>query len=148
MSWWTRGLNALLLGTWLGAWVLFAFVVAPTAFRTLPSSSQAGKLVGPVLDTLHVYGVVAGVVMAALAAAGRQGWLRIALPLGLAAICAFSQFGVTGGIDAIRPEAFGPDATGEAAARFSQLHQFSRMLYAVTGAGLVVLTVLWARPQR
>ena len=45
-----RGLLWLLLGTWIGSWLLFALVVAPTAFRVLPSTHVAGTLVAPVLD--------------------------------------------------------------------------------------------------
>ena len=37
----------LVLGGWLGAWLLFAVGVAPTAFRVLPSSEIAGSLVSP-----------------------------------------------------------------------------------------------------
>ena len=145
MNWWALALNSLLLGVWLGGWTLFAFVVAPIAFRTLASSADAGRLVGPVLDFLHIYGMVAGVSMACLAAFGRQTRLRILLPLVLAGICAASQFGVTGAIDEILPAAFGAGATADAAARFSQLHELSRLLYSVTGGGLIVLTVIWAR---
>lgn len=147
MSWWARALNALLLGTWLGGWVLFAFVVAPVAFKTLASASEAGRLIGPILDSLHLYGVGAGVAMAGLAALGRQNRLRVVLPLCLAAICAVSQFGITSAIDAIRPSAFGIDATAEAAARFSQLHELSRFVYGIIGAGLIVLTAAWARRE-
>ena len=31
-----------MLGGWLGSWALFAFVIAPTAFRVLPSGDVAG----------------------------------------------------------------------------------------------------------
>ena len=140
-----QSLHRLVLGTWLGSWILFGLVVAPTAFRVLPGSNVAGQLVGPILDTLHLSGIGAGLVLALLAAIGRQGWFRVALPLLLAAICAASQFGVTASIDSIRPEAFGPNANAEAAARFSQLHQLSRTLYGLTGLGLILLTLL---PER
>ena len=51
----------LLLGGWIGAWLLFGGVVAPTAFRTLPSTEVAGLLIGPVLTWLHLYGAAAGI---------------------------------------------------------------------------------------
>jgi hypothetical protein len=51
---WLRALSWLLLGCWIGAWVLFAFVVAPTAVRVLPPTQIAGQLIGPVLTTLHL----------------------------------------------------------------------------------------------
>ena len=140
-----QSLYRLILGTWLGAWILFAFVVAPTAFRVLPGSEVAGQLVGPILDTLHLSGIGAGVALAVLAGLGRQGSLRLGLPLLLAVICAVSQFGITAAIDAVRPEAFGPNANAEAAASFAQLHEWSRNLYGLTGVGLIVLILL---PER
>ena len=148
MNWGLRGLHHLLLGTWLGSWVLFALVVAPTAFRVLPSGTAAGQLVGPILDTLHLGGIVAGLALALVALGGRQGIFRIALPLLLAAICAASQFGITAAIDQVRPVAFGPGATPQGAERFSQLHQWSQILYFATGVGLILLTLLPPRPAR
>ena len=146
MNWGLRGLHHLLLGTWLGSWVLFALVVAPTAFRVLPSGTAAGQLVGPILDTLHLGGIVVGLALALVALGSRQGLFRIALPLLLAAICAASQFGSTAAIDEVRPVAFGPGATPRGAERFSQLHQWSQILYFATGVGLILLTLLPPRP--
>lgn len=135
----------LVLGIWTGAWFLFALVVAPTAFRVLPSSQAAGQLVGPVLATLHVYGLVAGLILAALSLALRRGPWIIGLALVMAALCGFSEFGVTSAIDAVRPTAFGPNANAAAAAEFSRLHETSRALFGLVGLGLVILTVLQAR---
>ena len=135
----------LVLGIWTGGWFLFALVVAPTAFRVLPSSQAAGQLVGPVLATLHVYGLAAGLILAAVSLAlGRSLWI-IGLALLLAAICGFSEFGVTSAIDAVRPAAFGPNAETAAAAEFARLHETSRTLFGLVGAGLVALTVLQTR---
>ena len=145
MNWWALALNSLLLGVWLGGWTLFAFVVAPIAFRTLASSADAGRLVGPVLDFLHIYGMVAGVSMACLAAFGRQTRLRILLPLVLAGICATSQFGVTGAIDEIRPAAFGAGARGGGAACFPHPPRLSGFRRGRPGGGVSFLTVIGAR---
>jgi hypothetical protein len=147
VTWWRRGLASVVLGLWLGSFALFAFVVAPTAFRVLSSANVAGSLVGPVLDALQFYGMGAGLLLSALAASERRGALHIGLPLVLALLCAASQFGVTAAIDSIRPEAFGPSATAEAAAEFARLHSLSRWLYAATGLGLLVLCWAQARPD-
>lgn len=147
MTWWRRGLGSVVLGVWLGGFALFGLVVAPTAFRVLPSASVAGSLVGPVLDALQFYGVGAGLLLCALATSERRGALQIGLPLVLALLCAVSQFGVTAAIDGIRPEAFGPSATVEAAAEFARLHSLSRWLYAATSTGLLVLCWIQARPD-
>ena len=51
----------LLLGGWVGAWLLFSLGVTTTAFRVLPSTELAGQLVGPVLSQLHYAAAAAGV---------------------------------------------------------------------------------------
>ena len=135
----------LILGTWTGAWVLFALVIAPTAFRVLPNSQTAGQLGGPVLESLHLYGIAAGVALAGLSLALRRGAWLTGIPLVLAALCGASEFGVTSAIDGIRPQAFGPDANAASAAHFARLHQMSRTLYSLVGAGLLALTFLQAR---
>ena len=135
----------LLLGSWLGAWLLFVAGVAPTAFRVLPSTEVAGSLISPLLRGLHLYGIMAGIGIATLGLAlGRRG-LLLALPLAMAAVCGFSEFWVTTNIGLVRPEAFGPGATPEAAARFSTLHVASRSLYFAVAAGLVATTILQTR---
>jgi hypothetical protein len=129
----------LALGTWVGAWLLFGAVVAPTAFALLPTS-EAGALVGPVLSTLHLYGAAAGGALAALAWALGRGWLRGLLPLAMALACLYSQFGVSPEIDEIRELAFGPEGNLEAAGRFTRLHRRSTGIFVGVGiAGLVLL---------
>jgi hypothetical protein len=73
-----RAVRWLSLGGWLGSWALFALVIAPTAFRVLPSGDIAGALVSPVLRTLHLYGVLAGAVLFAIAFALRERGLLLA----------------------------------------------------------------------
>ena len=136
----------LVLGGWLGAWALFAFGVAPTAFRVLPSSEVAGSLIAPLLRELHLYGIAAGLGLCALAPAlGRGSRVLVLLPIALAGLCAFSEFWVTASIGVVRPEAFGEGSMAEAAARFSTLHATSRAIYSVVGLGLIALTILHAR---
>lgn len=135
----------LLLGGQVGAWVLFGAVVAPVAFRVLPSTGLAGTLVGPVLACLHLYGAAAGVALAGLALGLRRGTTCVVLPLAMSAACLFSHFGVTASIDEIRDLAFGPDGTPEIAARFRRLHQISVTLYLGVGLGALALVGLHAR---
>lgn len=135
-----RGLLWLLLGGWIGSWLLFALVVAPTAFRVLPSTAVAGTLVAPVLDALHLYGAAAGPALAVLALALRRGALRIALPLSMAAACLYSQFGVTAELAEIHDQVFGPAGSEAIAARFAHLHRLSLGIYsAVLLAALALL---------
>ena len=119
----------ILLGGWVGSWLLFALVVAPTAFRVLPSPEAAGSLVGPVLDALHLYGAAAGLALAALALALRRGPVRVALPLLMSAACLYSQFGVSAELAEIRHLAFGPQGSEAVAARFNALHRLSMEIY-------------------
>ena len=147
-SWLLRTASWLLLGGWFGSWGLFAVVIAPTAFQVLPTQAAAGDLVGPVLGILHNFGIFAGVSLAALAVLRRQGWLLIALPLGLAALCAGSEYGITPAINAVQPQSFGSSQQANAADRFSMLHQASRYLFGTVELGVLGLIVLQARPTR
>ncbi len=134
----------LLLGGWLGAWCLFAFAVAPTAFRSLPAEA-AGSVVGPVIAVLHLYGGAAGVLLALLARALRRGLWHQAVPLVMAGLCLFSEFWVTSQIDAVRDAAFGPNANTEALLRFGRLHGISMGIYTAVGLLAFVLSGLHAR---
>jgi hypothetical protein len=142
-----RTLLWLLLGTWIGSWLLFALVVAPTAFRVLPSTRSAGALVGPVLDALHLYGVAAGVALSALALALRRGRLRVALPLLMAAACLYTQFGVSAELAEIRDQVFGPEGSEALAARFNHLHRISMQIYSVVLVGALALLGLHAASE-
>lgn len=133
------------LGGWIGALALFGFAVAPLAFTVLPSSELAGKLVGPLLMGLNLYGIAAGIGLAAIALQLRRGWLLIALPLALAVVCGISEFHVTAAIGEVRPEAFGAQANAESASHFALLHRISRALYWLVTFGATLCAVLHAR---
>lgn len=146
-GWTSASLRAglwLLLGGWLGAWTLFAFGVAPVAFRSLPAET-AGRIVGPVLTALHLYGAGAGVVLALLAAAMRRSRWLVVIPLIMGALCLISQFGVTAAIDRTRELAFGPAGGVEDAARFWRLHGLSMGIYTAVGLLALLLLGLHAR---
>ena len=57
-----RFLMVLALVVWIGGLVFFAFVLAPTAFQTLPNTHLAGNVVGRALGRLHWIAIVSGVV--------------------------------------------------------------------------------------
>lgn len=139
-----RSLLWILLGGWVGSWLLFALVVAPTAFRVLPSHDAAGALVGPVLEALHLYGAAAGFALAALAFALRRGALRVALPLAMTAACLYSQFGVSAELAEIRHLAFSPEGSEAVAARFNELHRVSMTIYSAVLVSALVLVALHA----
>jgi hypothetical protein len=148
LRWALQATTWVLLAGWFGSFSLFALVIAPTAFQVLPSQEAAGAFVGPVLASLHAYGIFAGLSLTALSVAQRQGWLAVALPLALAVTCAVSQYGVTPAINEVQPRSFGEHQQADAAVRFSQLHQTSRTLFGIVELGALGLILLHARPVK
>ncbi|MDH3519451.1 MAG: DUF4149 domain-containing protein [Myxococcales bacterium] len=137
----------LTLGAWIGVWLLFGLVVAPTAFRVLPSPHLAGSLVGPVLESLQLFGAAAGLGLAAIAAWLRCGLLQRLLPLGMGLVCLYSQFGLSAEIAEIQNGAFGPQGSEALATRFNQLHRLSVGLFVAVGIGALTLAALHARDE-
>ncbi len=73
-----RLLQLLTLIIWIGGLIFFAFILAPTAFHTLPSVREAGLVVGAALRIFDLVAVVCGVVfLAATAMLFRRAPLRI-----------------------------------------------------------------------
>ena len=139
-----RSLLWLCLGGWVGSWACFGLLVAPMAFQLLPSTRMAGTLVGPILTALHLYGVVAGGILALVAWLLGRGRLRIGLPLAMAIACLYSHFGLSAEIAELSGRAFGPDGSEALAARFNTLHQLSLGIYGVVSAASLTLVVLHA----
>ena len=135
----------LLLGGWFGSYPLFGAVIAPTAFAVLPSTELAGKLVGPVLTKLHLYGAFAGIALALTSKALGRSPLLVTAPIALSALCLYSHFGVSAELAEIRNLSFGPDGTAGVAARFSALHQISLALFIGIGSAITILIGFHAR---
>jgi len=57
-----RALRLFAMVAWVGGLGFFAFVVAPVAFHSLPSTHEAGIVVGGTLRVLHWIGLVGGAV--------------------------------------------------------------------------------------
>ena len=146
LRWALQATAWVLLAGWFGAFSFFGFVIAPTAFQVLPSQEAAGALVAPALASLHAYGIFAGLSLAALGAALRRGWPVVVLPLALAVTCAVSEYGVTSAINEVQPRSFGEELEEEAAERFSDLHQTSRILFGIVQLGALGLILLHSRP--
>jgi hypothetical protein len=111
----------------------------------LPTTRIAGQLVGPVLAALHLYGIAAGIALAALAWVLARTGAGFWIPLVMAALCLVSHFGVTAQIEVVRPLAFGPSGSPEMAARFQQLHQISMGIYTAVGLAGFGLVAIHAR---
>ena len=132
------------LGSWIGSWAFFAFVVSRVAFRVLPGNI-AGDLAGILLTTLYEWGTVAALVSAGSAfALGRRGGL-VWLPLGLALICLFSHLWLLPQIAAVRPSLIGEAATMATGQRFQLLHRVSLGLFMAVHFVSILLVVAHAR---
>jgi len=140
-----RSVLWLVLGGWIGASSYFALVVARAVFRVLPSAELAGKVVDAVYTPLQLYGVGAGLALAALALLlGRSRWL-VVLPAVLSVLCFTSHFGITARLDELRDEAFGAVPQAAASAEFWRLHGASMAIHAAVLLGAIGLLVLHAR---
>jgi uncharacterized membrane protein len=60
-----RAIEFLGLSVWLGSDVFLSFVVAPGAFSMLASRDQAGALVGYSFTSMHLLGILCGLVILA-----------------------------------------------------------------------------------
>ena len=135
----------LTLGGWIGAWLLFGLVVAPTAFRVLPSAQVAGTLIGPVLEALQLFGSAAGLLLASVAWLLGRGVARRVLPLAMSAACLYSQFGLSAEIAEIRDATIDPQGSEVLAARFAYLHRLSVSIFLCVGISALILAGLHVR---
>jgi uncharacterized membrane protein len=55
-----RIVRLLTLVVWVGGLIFFAFVLAPTAFSVLPSTHEAGTIVGATLAIINRIGMICG----------------------------------------------------------------------------------------
>jgi uncharacterized membrane protein len=60
MSIFLRALRLITIVIWVGGLIFFAFVLAPLAFQTLPSTHDAGLIVGATLRALNELGYACG----------------------------------------------------------------------------------------
>jgi uncharacterized membrane protein len=156
-----RALRLFAMVAWVGGLIFFAFVVAPVAFHSLPSTHEAGIVVGGTLRVLHWIGLIGG---ALFYVATAILWLRaevsarvaFAIQLTLTGIMlaatAYSQFRILPAMDHDRKLAGGVVETApeENAGRvdFERLHVLSERLEgAVLLCGLGVVFMLSRESQ-
>jgi len=134
----------LAMGTWVGSWGFFAFVVSRIAFQVLPGDI-AGDLAGSLLTILHFLGAAAALVAAGAAIAlGRRG-LVIGLPVLLAVLCLASELWLSPEVAAVRPSTLGAANTAETQQQFRVLHRLSLGLFLAIHLASIVLVGLFAR---
>ena len=137
--------EVLLLALWLGGATLVAAVVAPAAFRVLPTRSLAGALIGEILPVIFIAGIIVSIAAAILEA--RIG--NIARPLTAApylavlAGCIVAQFIIGPKIEVVRASIAGAvdalDTADPRRVQFGRLHGFS-----VLWMGVAMLGACWA----
>ncbi len=137
-----RALSWLVLGGWMGMLVFFPLAVAPAILRgtgELGSAEAGARIVAAVLVPLEFAGVVAGLLLAALAALRRLGPTLVLLPLLLAGATLAGHLLVTREMARIRPGALGAAPEPALSERYFRLHRRSQWLYTAVGAGTVLL---------
>ena len=78
-----RALRLYAMVAWVGGLLFFAFVVAPVAFGSLPSTHEAGIVVGGTLRVLHWIGLIGGGVFC-LATGWLWLWAEVPARIGFA----------------------------------------------------------------
>src|SRR6266481_8468933 len=146
-----RTLEFLCLGLWLGSDVFLSFVVAPGAFRILPSRDQAGAMVGFALGRMHLLGVACGIVLLLARLARTRTFASFVTPVALCvvlmiALTVASQVGVSPRMAMLRVQMGSIQATEQDSplfAEFRRLHQISVSLESgVLLAGFAALFLL------
>ena len=131
----------LLVSAWLGSALLTVAIVTPAAFGVLPSRTLAGALVGRVLPSVFVSGLVLGGLVPWLVGLRRAHPLASVSALLAAAACAVAQFGVAPRIERLRADIGGPverlTLDDPRRVAFGLLHGYS-----VAGLGVAMLAAV------
>ena len=144
------------LSLWLGIAALFSFVVAPAAFKALPSRLLAGNVVNRVLGVTEIIGIIIGVLLllllwSAVRERGRAFWFEGVTLAAMTLSMVASKFVVSRSLHQLR-EQYG-DALSSlpldhpASAAFAEFHQLSVALRSFNLlATLVLIVYLMRRP--
>jgi hypothetical protein len=143
-----RYASLLAIAAWVGS-LLFFGVVAYTAFTVLPSTHEAGLVVGGSLRHLHVMGLGCGIVLLlSFVILGERGRPRayaaeVLLTLAMITLTAISQFGIMPAMERHRAAVAVIDSvppTNPDRAAFDRLHVWSTWVEdGVLLCGLIVL---------
>ena len=147
-------ITLILLSAWLGAAILVAAVVAPAAFKVLPTRTLAGALVGQVLPVIFISGLIVAAMVTLLDVRGPRGqghWIGAGLLAVMMIGCIVAQFIIAPKIEVARAAIGGPVESVEASdprrVQFGKLHAFSVlwMGVAMVGAGGAIVQKLTQR---
>lgn len=139
----------IVLALWVGAAVYFAAIVAPAAFRVLPSRTMAGMLVANTLPTVFTAGIVTGVIVCLLGLPGASRVVAIGTGAGVALCSAIARLGIVPRIDRLRaalPSALESLPAGDPArVAFGRLHAVSVGLLGIALILAVIALVVAVR---
>lgn len=150
-------LHWIILSLWFGGLAVFGFIVAPAAFRTLPTAQLAGDLVGAVLTKLYIIGTISGLVLLLTAHWLRSRgllnlWRGIFLLLALVVAFAsnvYAQWGVAPRVGELRRALASPEPSqavqDSRKAEFDRLHHRSVQLMTVNLIALLAAIALSRR---
>lgn len=135
------------LGLWVGSLAVLGAVVAPTTFRAAPSRADAGRIFGAVLERFGVAELVlAGLVLGTAwllrrgaVRGSRAGWIRVALALILALLCATSVLVVNPAVRNAAALRDNPAHHDRSPASFDLLHAWATRLMAARLVGGLLL---------
>ena len=137
-------IELVLLAMWLGAALLVATVLAPAAFRVLPTRTLAGALVGQVLPVIFAAGLFLAIIAIGLEARMTRYSLRLLVTAPFAAMiigCSVAQFVIAPRIETVRASIGGPvdtlPETDPRRVRFGKLHGYSVLWMGVAMLGAV-----------
>jgi hypothetical protein len=142
------------LVVWVGGIIFFAFVVAPTVFRVLPTHQLAGNVVSRSLGLLHGIGLTCGVVFvvtsmidsAVVTGSAQPFALRHLLVYLMILLTLVSMFAVGARMEVLKKDMVTIDDVSQDDARrveFNQLHVWSTRLEGTVllmGLAVVFLT--------
>ena len=147
----------LALVVWVGGLIFFAFVVAPVAFGTLPTSHEAGLVVGASLRVLHWIGLICGLLYLLSTipqARQRSAWIAPTLVALMMVLTAVSQWGILPRMEVDRAAAGGDiaavDAQNAARLHFEWLHKVSERVEGgvlLLGLGATILLGVESDPK-
>ncbi|HQR32543.1 MAG TPA: DUF4149 domain-containing protein [Blastocatellia bacterium] len=142
-----------LLSCWLGVMAFFSFVVAPAAFKVLPTQHLAGQVVSRTLGVTEVIGLIIGGVLLVLllAARGRKTkafQFELAVVALMTAAMAMSKV-VSGWMHSLRLQAgeglYALPMSDPVRSSFDRLHKYSVGLTGLAMLGAIVLIVILIR---
>lgn len=150
----TQQIRIALLSCWLGVMAFFSFIVAPTAFRVLPTQHLAGQVVSRSLGVAEIIGLVIGsaLLLILLFSRGRKTrrfLFELIVTALMTAAMAMSRV-VSGWMHDLRVQAgdglYALPASDPIRSSFDQMHKYSVGLtgFALLGA-LVLILMLVAR---